>query len=155
MDAAVPLVLAGVGIAGTFAALLLMKKRTKPPVAHPEAGGDTAAKGARRSSAPFVGARMKGADAFVMLDTKPAEALARIAPPPLDLSRPIATEADWRAIRAHARDAPYRAAVDQVRGRYRFANPMLLSNTLRTTMEKSGITFREAIIAIARDDGLR
>jgi hypothetical protein len=35
------------------------------------------------------------------------------------------------------------------------SNPMLLSNTIRTTMSRSGMSFREAMIEVARDDGLR
>lgn len=101
------------------------------------------------------GARRSGGDAFDILGTDAKSALARVAPPPVPLDQPIASEAAWEAIRRHAGDAAYRDAVDQVRGRYRFANPMLLPNTLRSTMDKSGTNFREAMIAVAKDDALR
>lgn len=94
-------------------------------------------------------------DALAVLGLKAEEALARIAPPPIDLTRPITTEADWQVLRDHARDPAYRAALDQLRARYRFSAPMLLPNTLRTAMEARGIGFREAVIAAARDDTLR
>lgn len=108
----------------------------------------------RRNARRRAGAA-HGPDAFSLLGTKAADALARVAPPPVDLARPITTEAQWRAIRAHVQDARYRDAVDRVRARYRFADPMLLPNALRTTIDKSGLSFREAMIEVAEDDALR
>lgn len=96
-----------------------------------------------------------GQDVFGVLGTDAESALKRVAPPPVDLSKPIAGDAAWRAIRAHASDAAYRRAVETVRSRYQLVgNPMLLSNTLRETMARSGLTFREAMLRVAEDDGL-
>ena len=95
-------------------------------------------------------------DVFTLLGTDPRAARKRPSGAPVDLSQPIAGEAQWRAIRAHARDAAYRRAVETVRNRYQVvANPMLLPNTLLTTMERQGIDFHEAMIRVAEDDGLR
>jgi hypothetical protein len=100
--------------------------------------------------------RDQSENVFELLGTQPEAALARVAPPPVDLSRPIGSPDQWRAIRNHARDAQYRSAVETVRARYTLvSNPMLLSNTLRTTMSQSGMSFREAVIKVAKDDGLR
>ncbi|HYF09284.1 MAG TPA: hypothetical protein VD970_16805 [Acetobacteraceae bacterium] len=129
MDWLTLLALAGAGAGSLTAALILLRRRS--------------------------GRASTRDDVFTLLGTKPADALARVAPPPVDLGQPITTEAQWQAIRAHAGDAAFRNAVDQVRGRYRFAPPMLLSNTLRTTMARSGLSFREAMIEVAKDDGLR
>jgi hypothetical protein len=94
-------------------------------------------------------------DVFRALGTDAKSALRRFALPPVDLSKPIAGDAHWRAIRAHARDAAYQLAVDSVRNRYRFVgNPMLLSNTLQETMTRYGLPFREAMLRVAEDDGL-
>ena len=80
----------------------------------------------------------------------------RVEFPPVDLSRPIAGEAAWRAIRNHAGDGPYLAAVETVRSRYQLVgNPMLLPNTLREVMGRSGLGFREAMLRVAKDDGPR
>lgn len=94
-------------------------------------------------------------DALDVLGISRDAALAHLAPPPLDLSQPIASEADWDALRAHDRDPAYRAALDQLRQRYRFTDPMLLPNTLRATMDRRRCPFAEAVIAVARDDALR
>ena len=52
-------------------------------------------------------------------------------------------------------DRRYQLAVDKVQNSYKLVlNPMLLSNTLRETMSRKGLTFREAIIQVADDDGL-
>ena len=76
-------------------------------------------------------------------------------PPPVPLDAPIEGEAAWAAIRRHAKDAAYRRAVGTLRGRYALvANPMLLPNTLRTAMAARGLSFREAVIAVAAHDGL-
>jgi hypothetical protein len=98
----------------------------------------------------------QGENVFELLGMHPKEALARAAPPPVDLSRPISGDDHWRAIRNHARDARYRSAVETVRARYTLlSNPMLLSNTIRTTMSRFGMSFHEAMIEVAKDDGLR
>ncbi|MBX6374667.1 MAG: hypothetical protein IRZ13_10595 [Acetobacteraceae bacterium] len=95
-------------------------------------------------------------DAFRVLGIDASSALERAAPLPVELSRPIAGDAHWRAIRAHAGDAAYQRAVETVRLRYQVVgNPMLLSNTLRETMARSGLSFREAMIRVAENDGLR
>jgi hypothetical protein len=100
--------------------------------------------------------RDQGENVFELLGTQPRTALARAAPPPIDLSRPIDGAEQWQAIRNHARDAQYRSAVETVRVRYTLvSNPMLLSNTIRTTMSQFGMSFREAMIKVAKDDGLR
>lgn len=57
-------------------------------------------------------------DVFRALGTDPKAAMARLAPPPVDLSKPITGDAAWGAIRAHAGDAAYRRAVETVRVRY-------------------------------------
>jgi hypothetical protein len=94
-------------------------------------------------------------DVFRTFGTDAKSALKRFALPPVDLSKPIASDAHWRAIRAHAGDAAYHLAVDSVHGRYRFvSNPMLLSNTLQETMARYGLPFREAMLRVAEDDGL-
>jgi hypothetical protein len=95
-------------------------------------------------------------DVFRALGIDAESALKRVAPPPVDLSRPITGDAHWRAIRAHVSDAAYQRAVETVRKRYQIVgNPMLLPNTLRETMARSGLTFREAMLRVAKDDGLR
>lgn len=97
----------------------------------------------------------RGPDVLVLLGTSRAAALSRVAPPPVDLSRPIADEAAWRRIRRHASDAAYRRAVETVRLRYRMvADAMLLPRTIQDVMARAGLTFREAVIRVARDDGL-
>jgi hypothetical protein len=83
------------------------------------------------------------------------DAIGRLGGSPVPLDRPIAAEDDWRRIHAHAPDAAYRDAVDQVRGRHGLAAPMLLPDRLRMTMLRDGLGFREAMIAVARDDALR
>ena len=84
------------------------------------------------------------------------ESATRVEFPPVDLSRPIAGEAAWRAIRNHAGDGPYLAAVETVRSRYQMAgNPMLLPDALREVMGRSGLGFREAMLRVAKDDGPR
>ncbi len=94
-------------------------------------------------------------DAFKALGIDPDTARNRVAPPPVDLFQPITSEAQWRAIRAHASDAAYQRAVEAVRSRYQLAsNPMLLSNTLRETATRRGLTFREAMLRVAENDGL-
>jgi hypothetical protein len=81
--------------------------------------------------------------------------MARVAPPPVDLAKPIAGEAAWRALRAHATDTAYLRAVETLRLRYQVVgDPMLLPNTLRTTMQRAGLSFREAVLRVAEDDGL-
>jgi hypothetical protein len=96
------------------------------------------------------------ASAFDVLGTDASSAAQRIAAPPVDLSWPLNSEAQWRTIRAHADDRAYRAAVETVRLRYRIvSNPMLLPNTIRETMTRHSLTFREAMICVAEDDGLR
>lgn len=94
-------------------------------------------------------------DAASVLGLSRAELLKRVAPPPVDLSRPISDEPAWASIRAHAADPAYRRAVEALRGRYQFAPPMLLANTLRELMERKGLSFREAVLQAAADDGLR
>jgi hypothetical protein len=102
------------------------------------------------------GRRRAPKDVFSLLGTDPKEARRRLAAAPVDLSKPIKGEADWRAIRGHARDPAYRRAVETVRNRYAVvSNPMLLPNTLRTTMDQWGLSFREAMLRVAEDDGLR
>lgn len=97
-----------------------------------------------------------GQDVFRVLGVDARSALERVAPPPVDLTKPIIGEAHWRAIRAHASDAAYQRAVETVRLRYQLVgNPMLLSSTLRETMARSGLSFREAMLRVAEDDGLR
>jgi hypothetical protein len=94
-------------------------------------------------------------DLFRALGTDQQAALARVAAPPVDLSRPIAGEAAWARIRAHAADAAYQRAVETLRLRYQVVgNPMLLSNTLTATMQRAGLSFREAVLRVAEDDGL-
>ena len=59
-------------------------------------------------------------------------------------------------MRAHASDTAYRRAVETLRLRYQIvSNPMLLSNTLNETMRRGGLSFREAVLRVAEDDGLR
>lgn len=42
-----------------------------------------------------------------------------------------------------------------MRNRYQVvSNPMLLSNTLRTAMERKGLSFRDAMICVAENDDL-
>jgi hypothetical protein len=94
-------------------------------------------------------------DLFAALGTDAKSAKARVAAPPVDLSKPIAGDAAWQAIYAHAQDAAYRRAVETLRLRYQVVgNPMLLSNTLKATMQRAGLTFREAVLRVAEDDGL-
>ena len=93
--------------------------------------------------------------ALAVLGLTRDQALAQLAPAPLDLTKPIATEADWQALRDHAPDAAYRAALDQLRQRYRFTAPMLLPNTLRAAMEHRNCSFRDAVMDAAKDDALR
>jgi hypothetical protein len=94
-------------------------------------------------------------DVFAALGTTATAARARVAAPPVDLRRPIDTEEAWAAMRNHAADAAYRRAVDLIRGRYRLVgNPMLLPNTLKEAMGRAGLSFREAVIRVAQDDGL-
>jgi hypothetical protein len=51
-------------------------------------------------------------------------------------------------------DHAYQEAAKTVRNRYRFVgNPMLLSNTLRTTMSQYGLDFRDAMLCVEKDDG--
>lgn len=95
-------------------------------------------------------------NALDLLGIDRAAALARLRPPPVDLSQPIAGTRAWRAIAAHAPDPAYRRAVETVRLRYRIiGDPMLLPRTLEETMRRAGLTFREAMIRVALDDGLR
>ncbi|GGG22201.1 hypothetical protein GCM10010964_07950 [Caldovatus sediminis] len=102
------------------------------------------------------GARRGREDTLRVLGLDARAAPERGAPPPVDLSEPIVSEAQWRAIRDHASDPAYRRAVEAVRLRYQLAgNPMLLPNTLRETMARSGLGFREAMLRVAEDDGLR
>ncbi len=94
-------------------------------------------------------------DVFRALGTDKQAALARVAPPPIDLSRPIAGDAAWARMRAHAADPAYQRAVETLRLRYQVVgNPMLLSNTLTATMQRAGLSFREAVLRVAEDDGL-
>ncbi|MGK7871454.1 hypothetical protein [Falsiroseomonas sp. E2-1-a20] len=105
-----------------------------------------------------AGSRRRAADqdVFKLLGTSAKAPRQRVATSPVDLSRALRGDADWRAIRTHARDAAYLRAVETVRNRYQIVNdPMLLSNTLRTTMERWGLSFRDAVIRVAEDDGLR
>jgi hypothetical protein len=102
------------------------------------------------------GRRKARQDVFSLLGTDPKAARKRTASAPVDLSKPIKGETDWRAIRGHARDAAYQRAVETVRNRYAVvSNPMLLPNTLRTTMDRWGLSFRDAMLRVAEDDGLR
>jgi predicted permease len=104
------------------------------------------------------GSRKRAADqdVFKLLGTSAKAARQRVAPSPVDLSQPIRGDADWQAIRTHARDAAYRQAVETVRNRYQIVtNPMLLSNTLKTTMNRWGLSFRDAVIRVAENDDLR
>ena len=95
-------------------------------------------------------------DVFALLGTNPKAAARRAGSVPVDLTKPIQGDATWRAIRAVSRDAAYQRAVETVRNRYQIvANPMLLPNTLRTTMDNRSMDFREAMIQVAEDDGLR
>lgn len=81
---------------------------------------------------------------------------AGIRPAPVDLGAPIEGVFAWRRIRSHARDAEYRRAVETVRNRYAVvSDPMLLPRTLRTTMDRWDIGFRDAMIRVAETDGLR
>ncbi|MFN3450474.1 MAG: hypothetical protein ACK44F_17395 [Roseococcus sp.] len=129
MDPSVGLYLAGAGGVLAVAAFILWRRR---------AGG-------RRGEAQ---------DAVRTLGMDPAAVARRVAPPPVDLSRPITGEAAWRAIRAYASDAAYRRAVETVRLRYQVVgNQMLLPNTLREVMERGGRDFREAVLCVAEDDG--
>ena len=78
-----------------------------------------------------------------------------VARTPVDLTKPI-TSAGWQAIRRHASDPVYRKAVEIVHNDYRFVpNPMLLSNTLRRTMSQFNLTFRETMLRVAKDHGIR
>lgn len=99
--------------------------------------------------------RRAAPDALALLGVTRDQALAHLASAPLDLTKPIATEAHWQALHDHAADQAYRAALEQLRQRYRFAAPMLLPNTLRTAMEKWNCGFRDAVIEAAKDDALR
>ncbi|MGG5889814.1 hypothetical protein ACLF3G_21995 [Falsiroseomonas sp. HC035] len=102
-----------------------------------------------------IGRRRDRQDVFTILSTDPKQ-LAQRAATPVGLLKPIKSDADWRAIQVHARDAAYRRAVETVRNRYQLVgNPMLLPNTLRTTMDRWDISFRDAMIRVANDDGLR
>jgi hypothetical protein len=102
------------------------------------------------------GRRKARQDVFSLLGTDQQQARKRLAPAPVNLWKPIESAADWKAIRSHAGDAAYQRAVETVRNRYAVvSNPMLLSNTLRTTMERWGLSFREAMLRVAEDDGLR
>ncbi len=95
------------------------------------------------------------ANAFKALGIDARTIAQRGASPPVDLSRPISGDAAWKAIRAHASDAAYRRAVETVRLRYQIvSNPMLLPNTLREVMQRSGMTFREAMLRVAESDGV-
>lgn len=95
-------------------------------------------------------------DAFSLLGTTADAARARNRPPPIDLSQPIKTPQHWDAMRSFAGDAAYRTAVETLRLRYQMvSNPMLLSNTLNETMHRGGLSFREAVLRVAEDDGLR
>jgi len=95
-------------------------------------------------------------DVFALLGVDPKAAARRARSAPVDLTKPIQGDAAWRAIRAASRDAAYQRAVETVRNRYQIvADPMLLPNTLRTTMEKRSMDFREAMIQVAENDGLR
>ena len=97
-----------------------------------------------------------GDDVFSIIGTSQEAAKARIKAPPVDLTQPIASTAQWRAMQSHADDAAYRRAVETLRLRYQLVNnPMLLPNTLRETMSHAGHSFREAVIRVAEDDGLR
>jgi hypothetical protein len=99
--------------------------------------------------------RARHSDLFHALGTTPSAAKARVASPPVDLSQPIAGKVAWAAIRRHAGDVAYRRAVETLRLRYQVVtNPMLLSNTLHETMRRGGLTFREAVLRVAEDDGL-
>lgn len=99
--------------------------------------------------------RQRANDVFDLLGTTAASAKARVAAPPVDLSRPIATDAQWARIRRHASDPAYQRAVETIRLRYRLVtNPMLLPNTLYETMRHAGLNFREAVLRVAEDDGL-
>ena len=95
-------------------------------------------------------------DAFSALGTSAEAVRTRSKPPPVDLSQPIKTPQQWSAMRAHASDTAYRRAVETLRLRYQIvSNPMLLSNTLSETMRRGGLSFREAVLRVAEDDGLR
>lgn len=95
------------------------------------------------------------ADSFNALGIDAGKAAQRVAAPPVDLSRPIVGDAAWEAIRAHAADAAYRRAVETVRLRYQLVgNQMLLPNTIKEVMGRAGLSFREAMLRIAEDDGL-
>jgi hypothetical protein len=101
------------------------------------------------------GRRRRTPDALDLLGLDPKTAARRLRPTPVDLGRPISTSTDWSRVEAVARDTRYRRAVETVRARYRLvANPMLLPNTLRTTMERHDLDFRDAMIRVAEDDGL-
>lgn len=99
-------------------------------------------------------------EVFRLLGTDAKTAMARAvappaAPPPVDLSKPITGEAAWKAVRAYASDAAYQRAMETVRLRYQLVgNQMLLPNTLREAMGRSGLNFREAMLRVAEDDGV-
>ena len=103
----------------------------------------------------WSGRRRRAPDAFTLLGLDPRTGARRPRPTPVDLNRPISDEAAWSRIQAVSRDAQYRRAVEAVRARYRIvANPMLLPNTLQSTMERWDLEFRDAMIRVAEDDGL-
>lgn len=109
----------------------------------------------RRRTTATATPKAAGEDAFSVLGVDPATVTARMAPPPVDLSKPISGEAAWKAMRSHASDAAYRRAVETLRLRYQLVgNQMLLPNTLREVMARSGATFREAVLRVAEDDGV-
>lgn len=60
--------------------------------------------------------RSSQGDPFRALGTDRKAAVARVAPPPVDLSKPITGDKAWHALRAHARDAAYRRADTRHRG---------------------------------------
>lgn len=100
-------------------------------------------------------AAARGEDAFGVLGIDSATVAQRAAPPPVDLARPITGETAWKAMRTHAKDVAYRQAVETLRLRYQLVgNQMLLPNTLREVMARSGVSFREAVIRVAKDDGI-
>lgn len=130
MDPALGLYLAGAGGVLAVAAFILWRRRA-------------------------AGRQDEAQDAFRTLGMDPAAVARRVAPPPVDLPRPITGEAAWRAIRAYASDSAYRRAVETVRLRYQLVgNQMLLPNTLREVMERGGRDFREAMLRVAEDDGV-
>lgn len=80
------------------------------------------------------------------------EASARRAEPPsVDFSQPM-TEAMLKSLKIYKGSQEFSDAADRAWQRYRFAsNPMLLANTISTTMRRYRLDVFEAIIRMEQD----